>query len=178
MSDEMLKLLAARAAGRHPRRRGRGRQALPQVDGGASQPRCRRGGKGRPTCWATRQPGRARRATTATYIAKFDEEFATATWRSQAWREESRTRALIPTADEWAEQVDYVDQAGRRRPCSHRPRRGGRAAACRRRRRLPDPGPVAKDHQQDNVRKIAGENWLRVLAAAQAAEAPSVAACR
>src|SRR5207244_3659620 len=42
------------------------------------------------------------------YIARFDQEF-TERWHALAeWKEDPQAEAAVPTADEWAEQVNHV----------------------------------------------------------------------
>ena len=104
------------------------------------------------------------------YIAMFDKEFGGA-WRERgSWKELSALEPLIPTADEYAEQIDYViklvgadhvaiglDMAGAR---SGVPRdAGGYGEILAALNRITTPA---------NVTKIFGENWFRVLDNAKA----------
>ena len=104
------------------------------------------------------------------YIAMFDKEFGGA-WRSRGnWKELPALEPLIPTADEYAEQLDYaiklvgadhvaigLDMAGAR---SGVPRdAGGYGEILAALNRITTPA---------NVAKIFGENWFRVLDSAKA----------
>ena len=104
------------------------------------------------------------------YIARFDEEFRQR-WRDLvAWQEKPEAESLIPTADEWAAQVDYVirtvgadhvaiglDMVGGRSSVPRSAAGYGEIVAAL--NRITTPA---------NVRKITGENWLRVLGQARA----------
>ena len=104
------------------------------------------------------------------YIARFDEEFRQR-WRDLvAWQEKPEAESLIPTADEWAAQVDYViktvgadhvaiglDMVGGRSSVPRTAAGYGEIVAAL--NRITTPA---------NVRKITGENWLRVLEQARA----------
>jgi membrane dipeptidase len=99
-----------------------------------------------------------------------DQEFSER-WRALAqWREDPGAAPYLPTAEEWAEQVDHVIKtvgadhvgigldlvAGR----SAIPQdASGYPVLLEALKRLTSP---------ENVRKIAGENWLRVLGQARA----------
>jgi len=99
------------------------------------------------------------------YIHRMDEEFRQV-WRARGqWREDPQALATVPTADEWAEQVDYViktvgadhvaiglDMAGGRSSVPQNA--GGYADILAAIKRVTSP---------ENARKIAGENWFRVL---------------
>jgi membrane dipeptidase len=105
------------------------------------------------------------------FIEQMDQQFA-AKWRALAeWREDPQATPFLPTAEEWAEQVDHVIRtvgvdhvgigldlvAGR----SAIPQdASGYPVLLEALRRITTP---------ENVRKIAGENWLRVLGQAKAA---------
>jgi membrane dipeptidase len=103
------------------------------------------------------------------YIARFDKEFAER-WKAIAgWKEIPDLVPLIPTADEWAEHVDYViklvgadhvaiglDMAGGRSGVPHNA--GGYPELLTALNRITTPA---------NVRKIVGENWFRVLVTAK-----------
>jgi membrane dipeptidase len=103
------------------------------------------------------------------YIAQMDEEFKQRWQGLDAWREDPG--AALPTEEEWAEQVDYViktvgadhvalglDLVPGRSAVPATP--AGYPALLAQLRRITD---------EANVRKIAGENWLRVLNAAKVA---------
>jgi membrane dipeptidase len=103
------------------------------------------------------------------YIERFDREFAEV-WRSRAsWREIPDLGPFIPNAEEWAEHVDHVikaigvdhvaiglDLAGARSAIPVNSGGYGELAAAL--KRISTPA---------NIRKIAGENWFRVIDAAK-----------
>ena len=103
------------------------------------------------------------------YIERFDKEFRE-TWLARAkWKEIPGLVPLIPTADEWAEHVDYViklvgadhiaiglDMAGARSSVPKNAAGYGEIVAAL--NRITTPA---------NVKKITGENWFRVLDAAK-----------
>src|SRR5262245_2530040 len=101
------------------------------------------------------------------YIAKMDEEFADRWKGLDAWREDPG--AALPTAEEWAEQVDYViNTVGADHVALGLDLVAGRSAVPQTPSGYPDLlGQLRRITSEDNVRKIAGENWLRVLAAAK-----------
>lgn len=105
------------------------------------------------------------------YIEQMDKGFSER-WRALSqWREDPAATPFLPTAEEWAAQVDYVIRtvgpdhvgigldlvAGR----SAIPQdAGGYPLLLKELNRITTP---------ENVRKITGENWLRVLGQAKAA---------
>jgi membrane dipeptidase len=104
------------------------------------------------------------------YIAQMDQEFLQRWMALGQWREDPSAQATVPTADEWAEQVDYViktvgadhvaiglDMVGGRSAVPQNA--GGYAEIFAAVRRVTTP---------ENARKINGENWLRVLGQAKA----------
>jgi membrane dipeptidase len=101
------------------------------------------------------------------YIAKMDEEFADRWKGLDAWREDPG--AALPTAEEWAEQVDYViNTVGADHVALGLDLVAGRSAVPQTPSGYPDLlAQLRRITSEDNVRKIAGENWLRVLAAAK-----------
>jgi membrane dipeptidase len=117
------------------------------------------------------QPSKPREAGDhGEYIEMFDKEFGNA-WRARGgWREIAELEPLIPTAGEWAEQVDYViktvgadhvgiglDMAGGR---SGVPRdAGGYGEILAALNKITTPA---------NVTRICGENWFRVFDSAKA----------
>jgi membrane dipeptidase len=103
------------------------------------------------------------------YIVKMDAEFAERWQALDAWREDPAAASVLPTEDEWAEQVDYViktvgaDHVGLGLDLV-----AGRSAVPA----TPTGYPallaaLRRITTEENVRKIAGENWLRVLAQAK-----------
>ena len=101
------------------------------------------------------------------YIAKMDEEFADRWKGLDAWREDPG--AALPTAEEWAEQVDYViNTVGADHVALGLDLVAGRSAVPQTPSGYPDLlAQLRRITSEDNVRKIAGANWLRVLAAAK-----------
>ncbi len=104
------------------------------------------------------------------YIARFDQEFG-ARWRSlRDWKEDPAAVPLVPTADEWAEQVDYVIKTvGADHVAIGLDMVGGRSAIPQDAAGYPDlVAALNRITTPANVRKIAGENWFRVLDQAKA----------
>jgi membrane dipeptidase len=104
------------------------------------------------------------------YIAKMDAEFAERWKALDAWREDPAAAAALPTEEEWAEQVDYViktvgaDHVGLGLDLV-----AGRSAVPATPAGYPALlAALRRITSEDNVRKIAGENWFRVLEQAKA----------
>jgi len=104
------------------------------------------------------------------YIGKMDEEFRQRWKELDAWREDPGAGDALPTVDDWAEQVDYViktvgaDHVGIGLDLV-----AGRSAVPATPAGYPDLlAALRRITSEANVRKIAGENWLRVLAQAKA----------
>ena len=155
--------------GRHPWRRGGGRQALPAMDGRPSR-RDEEGRQALPNMLGY-QPSQPRRPATTASTSRCSTASSASAWRARGgWKEIPALEPLIPTADEWAEHVDYaiklvgadhvaigLDMAGGR---SGVPRdAGGYGEILAALRRITTPA---------NVTKICGENWFRVLDSAKA----------
>lgn len=104
------------------------------------------------------------------YAARFDEEFRQR-WREMTdWKELPEAANALPTADEWAVQVDYVIKTvGADHVAIGLDMIGGRSGAPR---DASGYGELVvalnKITTPENVRKITGENWLRVLEKARA----------
>jgi len=104
------------------------------------------------------------------YIARMDEGFRER-WRALGeWKEMPEAEALVPTADEWAEQVDHViklvgaDHVGLGLDAV-----AGRSAVPRDASGYRDlVAALNRITTPENVRKITGENWFRVLEQAKA----------
>jgi membrane dipeptidase len=99
------------------------------------------------------------------YIARFDEEFRQR-WRDLiAWQEKPEAESLIPTADEWAAQVDYVIRTvGADHVAIGLDMVGGRSSVPRTAAGYGEiVAALDRITTPANVRKITGENWLRVL---------------
>lgn len=104
------------------------------------------------------------------FIERFDTEMRAA-WRSSfaPWSDDAEAQPLLPTADEWAEEVDYIiklvgpDHVGIGLDMV-----GGRSGAPRDPTGYPDlVAALKRITTPANVRKVCGENWLRVLGDAQ-----------
>ena len=104
------------------------------------------------------------------YIAHMDQEFAQRWKELNAWQEDASAAAVLPTPDEWAEQVDYVIKLlGAEHVGLGLDLVAGRSAVPLTPAGYPDLlAALRRITSEANVRKIAGENWLRVLAAAKA----------
>jgi membrane dipeptidase len=103
------------------------------------------------------------------YIERMDDEFRRV-WRARGqWREDPGAMLLVPTPDEWAAQIDYViktvgadhvtiglDMAAGR---SAVPQNAGGYLELR--------AAIERVTTPENVRKIIGENWFRVLGQAK-----------
>ena len=103
------------------------------------------------------------------HIARMDQEFAERWKGLSEWKEDPGAAAVMPTADEWAEQVDYViktvgpDHVGLGLDLV-----AGRSAVPMTPAGYPDLlAALKRVTTPENVRKIAGENWLRVLGQAK-----------
>jgi membrane dipeptidase len=104
------------------------------------------------------------------YIARFDEEFRQR-WREMTdWKEMPEAASVLPTADEWAVQVDYVIKTvGADHVAIGLDMIGGRSGAPRDASGYGEiVAALNKITTPENVRKITGENWLRVLEKAKA----------
>jgi len=103
------------------------------------------------------------------YIEQMDEEFKQRWQELDAWREDPS--AALPTEEEWAEQVDYVIKTvGADHVALGLDLVAGRSAVPATPAGYPALlAQLRRITHEANVRKIAGENWLRVLDAAKAA---------
>jgi membrane dipeptidase len=104
------------------------------------------------------------------YIARFDKEFGEA-WRARdSWKEVPELVPLIPTAEEWAEHVDYVIRTmGADHVAIGLDMFSGRSAVPKNAGGYPDLiAALNRITTPENVRKIAGENWFHVLDSAKA----------
>jgi len=104
------------------------------------------------------------------YIARFDSEFQ-ARWRAlTTFREDPSAANFLPTADEWAEHVKYViDLVGADHVAIGLDIAPGRTSV------LPDAthytdliAALGRVTTADNIRKISGENYMRVFSQVQA----------
>ena len=104
------------------------------------------------------------------YIERMDQEFSEK-WRALGqWREDPQAQSAVPTADEWAEQVDYVIKTvGADHVAIGLDMVGGRSAIPQNASGYTEIfAALRRITTPENVRKIAGENWFRVLEQAKA----------
>jgi membrane dipeptidase len=104
------------------------------------------------------------------YIARFDEEFRQR-WKALGeWKDLPEAEAVMPTADEWAAQVDHVIKTvGADHVAIGLDAVAGRSAVPRDASGYGElVTALNKITSPENVRKITGENWLRVLEKAKA----------
>jgi membrane dipeptidase len=104
------------------------------------------------------------------YIELMDREFREK-WRALGqWQEDPHAHAALPSADEWAEQVDYVIRTvGPDHVAIGLDLVGGRSAVPQNSGGYPEIfAALRRVTTPANVRKIAGENWFRVLEQAKA----------
>jgi membrane dipeptidase len=170
MSDEILKMIAAKGGlvGIHGGAAVVGKRYRKWIAEHPSE--MKEAAKGVPNMLGY-EPSQPRKAGDhGEYIEHFDHEFGD-TWRARGgWKELPALEPLIPTADEYAEQVDYVirtvgvdhvaiglDMAGAR---SGVPRDAGGYGEIL--------AAIKKITTPANVAKITGENWFRVLDSAKA----------
>jgi membrane dipeptidase len=114
---------------------------------------------------ATREPG-----DHGEYEDTFDREFR-ARWRALSdWREDASATPFLPTADEWAEHVAYViGLVGADHVAIGLDLVTGRSSVPATPSGYPDLlAALRRVTTPANVRKIAGENWLRVFGTARA----------
>jgi membrane dipeptidase len=104
------------------------------------------------------------------FIERMDKEFRERWMALTEWKEDPSAAPFLPTAEEWAEHVDYViklvgadhvaiglDMVAGRSSVPADPTGYGDLIAA-----------LKKITTPENVRKIAGENWMRVLGQAKA----------
>ncbi len=99
------------------------------------------------------------------FIARMDQE-SRERWRVKTeWREDPQAASAVPTADEWAEHVDYVIKAvGADHVAIGLDMVSGRSAVPGNASGYPDlVAALKRITSPENVRKITGENWFRVL---------------
>jgi len=104
------------------------------------------------------------------FIERMDKEFRERWTALTEWKEDPSAAPFLPTADEWAEHVDYIIKlVGADHVAIGLDAVAGRSAV------PADPGgygevmaALKKITTPENVRKIAGENWMRVLGQAKA----------
>jgi len=104
------------------------------------------------------------------FIARMDQE-SRERWRALGeWKEDPQAASAIPLADEWAEHVDYVIKTvGADHVAIGLDLVGGRSAVPKNAAGYTDLiAALERITTAENVRKVAGENWLRVLDQAKA----------
>jgi membrane dipeptidase len=104
------------------------------------------------------------------FIARMDSEFRER-WRARVqWQEDPQALPAIPTADEWAEHVDYVIKTvGADHVAIGLDITAGRSAVLRNASGYADLiAALNRITTPENVRKVSGENWFRVLDQAKA----------
>lgn len=104
------------------------------------------------------------------YIERFDREFGERWQALGDWKEDPAAKDVLPTPEEWAEQVDHVIRTvGADHVAIGLDMVGGRSAVPADPTGYPALLAVLKRITTPaNVRKITGENWMRVLAQAKA----------
>jgi membrane dipeptidase len=103
------------------------------------------------------------------YIARFDSEFQ-ARWRAlNGFHEDPSALPFLPTADEWAQHVNYVIQlVGADHVAIGLDMVPGRTGVLPDATHYPDLiAALGRVTTVENIRKIAGENYMRVLAQVQ-----------
>jgi membrane dipeptidase len=103
------------------------------------------------------------------YIQQMDQEFLQRWLALGRWREDPQAQATVPSADEWAEQVDYVIKTvGADHVAIGLDMVGGRSSVPQNAGGYADINAAIKRvTSPENARKIAGENWFRVLGQAK-----------
>jgi membrane dipeptidase len=104
------------------------------------------------------------------FIARMDEE-SRKRWRTLgAWKEMAEAQPALPTPEEWADQVDYVIKTvGADHVGIGLDMVAGRSAVPRNASGYGDlVAALNRITTLENVRKITGENWFRVLGQAKA----------
>ena len=104
------------------------------------------------------------------YIQRFDREFGEI-WRARSgWKELPELEPLIPTADEWAEQIEYaIKTVGADHVAIGLDMAGGRSGVPKNAGGYPDiVAALNRITTPANVAKITGENWFRVFDQAKA----------
>jgi membrane dipeptidase len=105
------------------------------------------------------------------FIARMDREFRERWMALADWKEDPSAQPFLPTIDEWAAHVDYVIRlVGPDHVAVGLDMVAGRSSV------PPDPSgypdliaALKRITTPENVRKILGENWMRVLGQAKAA---------
>jgi membrane dipeptidase len=105
------------------------------------------------------------------FIERMDREFRARWLALNNWQEDPTALASLPTVDEWAEHVDYVIKlVGADHVAIGLDMVAGRSAVPADPTGYPDLlAALRRITTPENVRKIAGENWMRVLGQTKAA---------
>jgi membrane dipeptidase len=105
------------------------------------------------------------------FIERMDREFRERWMALTEWKEDPSAISSLPTVDEWAEHVDYVIKlVGADHVAVGLDMVAGRSAVPADPTGYPDlMAALRRITTPENVRKIAGENWMRVLGQAKAA---------
>jgi membrane dipeptidase len=105
------------------------------------------------------------------FIERMDREFRERWMALTEWKEDPSAISSLPTVDEWAEHVDYVIKlVGADHVAIGLDMVAGRSAVPADPTFYPDLiAALRRITTPENVRKIAGENWMRVLGQAKAA---------
>ena len=105
------------------------------------------------------------------FIKRMDLEFRERWLALTAWKEDPSAQSSLPTIDEWAEHVDYVIKlVGADHVAIGLDMVAGRSAIPADPTGYPDLlAALRRITTPANVRKIVGENWMRVLGQAKAA---------
>jgi membrane dipeptidase len=170
MSDEVLRALAAKGGvvGTHGAAAVVGRRYRKWM---AEHPETAANGGKAVSAMLGYQPSFARTpGDHGEFIARMDEE-SRERWRALGeWKEDPQAVSAVPSADEWAEQVEYVIKTvGADHVAIGLDMVGGRSSVPENASGYTDLiAALNRITTPENVRKIAGENWLRVLDQAKA----------
>jgi membrane dipeptidase len=104
------------------------------------------------------------------FIERMDREFRERWLAMSDWKEDPSAMSSLPTIDDWAEHVDYVIRlVGADHVAVGLDMVAGRSSVPADPTGYPDLlAALRKITTPENVRKIAGENWMRVLGQAKA----------
>jgi membrane dipeptidase len=105
------------------------------------------------------------------FIERMDREFRERWLALADWKEDPTALSSLPTADEWAEHVDYIIRlVGADHVAIGLDMVAGRSSVPADPTGYPDLiAALRRITTPENVRKIVGENWMRVLGQAKAA---------
>jgi membrane dipeptidase len=105
------------------------------------------------------------------FIERMDKEFRERWMALTEWKEDPSATPFLPTAEEWAEHADYIIKlVGPDHVAVGLDMVAGRSSVPADPTNYPDLiAALKKITTPENVRKIVGENWMRVLGQAKAA---------